>query len=317
MEKQNRIGLALACVAWLGAAGAQAQTVTTALGTDWFFTTNGGTDAGAFSGSCSASAGVLLSDANTADGDGDMYDNAWGIWVDGTPLSGALSISGSIATVAPQTLSGLSVSSEYRFSDTIEAFRLLASFTNPTGSPISVTVEVPANFGSDSNTTLVSTSSGDATFDLGDNWAQTWDTSSEINTSVFYLPGAGLTPSSYTQTVFNCAGNQGLGATFALTVPANSTRRLMFFAGIGEIDGSGSTDTANATANAQQFNSFETIDSSLTAGISPAEASEIVNATATATEQPAAPIPVLPLPLLVLLAGGLGSLGLRRLSTRR
>lgn len=311
--KKTISGLAMACMGLLATAGAQAQTVSTALGTDWNFTATGGTGGGAFTGSCSGAPGALLSDASTADGDGDMYDNAWGIWVDGVPLSGAISVAGSSASVASQTLSGLTVSSSYLFSDTIEAFRLLASFTNPTGSPISVTVDVPVNFGSDGNTTLITTSSGDATFTLADNWAQTWDNSSEINTTVFYLPGASLTPSSYTQAVFDCAGTQGLGASFALTVPANSTRRLMFFAGIGEIDGTGSTDTANATANAQQFNTFASIDSSLTADLSPTVLAETVNVSAVAAGGPAAPIPVLPLPLLVLLAGGLGGLAYRKL----
>ncbi|MEQ8803663.1 MAG: hypothetical protein RLP45_16635, partial [Haliea sp.] len=91
-----------------------------------------------------------------------------------------------------------------------------------------------------------------------------------------------------------------------------STRRLMFFAGIAEIDGTGSTDTANATANAQQFNSFASIDSSLTADLSPTALSETVNVSG-ALPAPPTPVPALPLSLLVLLAGGLGGFALRKL----
>lgn len=69
-------------------------------------------------------------------------------------------------------MSGLDVTLQYHFSDTIEAGRILASFANPTGSPISVQVDIPNNFGSDGNTTIVTTSSGDTTFDTADGWVR-------------------------------------------------------------------------------------------------------------------------------------------------
>lgn len=255
-------------------------TITTALGSDWDISNSGGTDGDAFSGTCTgdADSGLTIVDAQSADGDGDMYDNAWGIWVDDVSFAPTIfGVNGNQVTAGPVSLSGLDVSMEYLFSDVIEAGRTIATFTNPTGSPISVSVDVPANFGSDSDTTIVTTSSGDTTFATDDGWAVTWDTSSEINTSVFQGPNPSVPPTSFTETVFSCAGTEGLGATFDLTVPAGGTQSLMFFMGIAEIDGTGSTDTANASANAQQFSSFDTIDGSLTGDLTRDELNTIVN----------------------------------------
>lgn len=292
-----------------------ASTVTTALGTQWDITDTGGTDGGAFSGSCDSSPGFLIQDASSTTGDSDMYDNAWGIWVDGAPFAPPpFTVNGNRVTAGPASLSGLDVSMEYLFSDVIEAGRILATFTNPTGSPITVSVDVPANFGSDGSTTIVTTSSGDTTFSLADQWAITWDNSTEINTSVFYGPNGGVLPTAFTQTVFDCAGPEGLGATFDFTVPAGATQRLMFFAGIAEIDGTGDSDTANATANAQQFNQFETIDASLTSDLTPDQIASVLN-WSPATAAPATSVPTLSTWALVLLGAlmlGLASIVILR-----
>lgn len=300
------------------AATVSAQDITTALGSEWNVRLDGGTDGTAFTGSCDSSPALNLNDARSTTGDGDMYDNAWSVWVDDSPFApAAISVAGNVVTAGPETLSGLAVSLEYRFSDTIEAFRTLATFSNPTANPITVAVDVPVNFGSDSSTTVVTTSSGDTSFTVADGWVVTWDTSSEINTTVFYGPGGGVTPVAVTQTVFSCAGTQGAGASFNLTVPAGAVQRLMFFAGIAEIDGTGDSDTTNAAANAQQFSSLATIDASLTADLSPTVLATIANWNPVA--QPPAPptaIPVIPgwgLVLLVLSMLGLAPLAGSRL----
>lgn len=267
-----------------GVRGGGGPSIITALGSEWNISTTGGTDGGAFTGSCDGSPGLTINDARSADGDGDMYDNAWGIWVDGSPFApAAINVNGNQVTAGPESLSGLDVSMEYLFSDVIEAGRTLVTFTNPTGSPITVSVEVPANFGSDSSTTIVTTSSGDTGFTTADGWVITWDTSSEINTSVFQGPNASVTPSSVTETVYSCSSVDGLGATFDLTIPAGGTQALMFFMGIAEIDGTGSTDTANAEANAQQFSDFGTIDTSLTGDLTQQQLDQIVNWTGQGT----------------------------------
>jgi hypothetical protein len=277
------------------ARGGASQTITTALGSEWDIVLDGGTDGGAFTGACDGSPGLSIEDARSADGDGDMYDYAWGIWVDDVPFAPAtFNVNGNQVTAGPESLSGLDVSMEYLFSDVIEAGRTLVTFTNSSGSPITVSVDVPANFGSDSSTTIVTTSSGDTSFTIADGWAITWDNSSEINTSVFQGPNASVMPSSFTETVFDCSSGDGLGATFDLTIPAGGTQALMFFMGIGEIDGTGSTDTANAEINAQQFSDFSTIDTSLTSDLTQQQLDQIVNWTGQGT----APPPSVPVPAM-------------------
>lgn len=255
------------------------QDVTTALGSIWNLRNSGGTDGSAFSGTCDSTPGLTIQDARSANGDGDMYDNAFGIWVDGAPFAAPalVDLTGLTMTAGPVALSGLNTTVQYLFSDTVEAVRVLASFDNPTTSPITVQVDVANNFGSDSSTTIVGTSSGDTSYTLADSWVTTWDTSSEINTTVFATPGSTVAPDSYTETVFDCAGPEGMGATFTLTIPPGATQSLLFFGGIAEIDGTGDTDTANAMANAMMFESLDTVDPSLVSDLSPVQVAQIVN----------------------------------------
>jgi hypothetical protein len=271
------------------------QDITTALGSTWNLTNTGDTDGGAFSGSCVGNPGLTIQDAQSANGDSDMYDNAFGIWVDNVAFvaPATVDLTGTTLTAGPVALSGLDTTVQYHFSDVVEAVRSLVTFTNPSAGPITVTVEVANNFGSDSSTTVVGTSSGDTAYTLADSWVTTWDTSSEINTTAFATPGATVMPDSYTQTVFSCAGPEGMGATFTLTVPAGATQSLVFFGGIAEIDGTGDTDTANAMANAMMFESLSTIDSSLTSDLSPAQVAQIVNYVGEPVLIPDVPVPTL------------------------
>ena len=271
------------------------QDVTTALGSIWYLTNTGDTDGGAFSGSCQYTPGLTIQDARSANGDGDMYDNAFGIWVDNAVFvaPATVDLTGTTLTAGPVAMSGLDTTVQYHFSDVVEAVRSLVTFTNPSAGPITVTVEVANNFGSDSNTTVVGTSSGDTAYTLADSWVTTWDNNSEINTTAFATPGATVMPDSYTQTVFNCAGPEGMGATFTLTVPAGATQSLVFFGGIAEIDGTGDTDTANAMANAMMFESLSTVDPSLTSDLTPVQISQIVNYVGEPVLIPDVPVPTL------------------------
>ncbi len=130
---------------------------------------------------------------------------------------------------------------------------------------MTVTVQVPVNFGSDTSTQVDATSSGDTAVTIADRWIVTSDgppLGDPVNTTVLYGPGSpSLTPASYTQTVFSCAGTEGLGATFSVSVPAASSRALMFFAGLGDIAGTGNS-IAGAAANATVFDSVATLNSS-------------------------------------------------------
>jgi len=263
-------------------------TISNALGTQLHLTDVGGTSTGAaFTGNCRAGPGASIGDANSADGSGDAYDESWQIWVDGAVFStggNALQdITGRKITAGPVTLSGLNVTHQIYLSDTLEVGRILASFHNPTGSPINAMVEVPVNFGSDGSTTVEGTSSSDAVFDVNDRWAVTSDgapASDPVNTTVLYGPGApSVVPTSVTQTLFSCAGTEGIGATFDLTIPAGATSRLMFFAGLGSIDNSATNDIGTALIQAAAIWDAEQslLDSGLVDDLTQTELSQIAN----------------------------------------
>jgi uncharacterized repeat protein (TIGR01451 family) len=70
-----------------------------------------------------------------------------------------------------QTIGGLSVSRKIYVPTNDRYIRWMNFFTNTTASPITFTMVTSNNLGSDSNTVVVTTSSGDATVTTGDLWA--------------------------------------------------------------------------------------------------------------------------------------------------
>jgi hypothetical protein len=282
--------IALLSFSMLGAASAVAApaalplNVIPGLGvTNWQVTNTGGTTSGeAFSGFCFRTAGLTIEDATSADGNSDAYDFAHSIWVNDVIFAAPASVdlTGNTITAGPVTMSGLEVSVEYAFSDAVQAARIRAIFQNPTNSAIDITVDMPVNSGA-SPMTIEATSSGDALFDTADRWVVSSDGDppvDPVNTTVLWGDRAAVTPSSVTTTVFACDGDagEGIGVSFDLSIPANSTRQLMFFAGLGDIEGSGNT-VAGAITNAAMFDIYTNIDPSLLAGLTDTELGEIVN----------------------------------------
>lgn len=72
---------------------------------------------------------------------------------------------------SPQTIGGLSVQRKVFVPTNDRFIRWTNFFTNTTASPITFTMVTANNLGSDSNTIIVTTSSGDATVTNGDLWA--------------------------------------------------------------------------------------------------------------------------------------------------
>lgn len=225
-------------------------------GTNWFIDDTTGS-AGPFSGSCDGSPGLGIVDAGSSDS-GDAYDNAYMLWVNGAifTVGTTVDLTGTTMTAGPLSMSGLNVTREFFFSPTRQVMRVLDTFQNPSGAPINVTIDIPNNFGSDNTTTVQATSSGDMTFTIADRWVITSDTfgpSDPVNTTVLFGPGTpATTPSSVTETVFDCAAPNGVGFSFALQVPAGATRRMLYFAGLEDMV-TGSNTVPGAQANVVVF----------------------------------------------------------------
>jgi hypothetical protein len=251
----------------------------------WNIANTGGTSTGApFTGTCAGSPGFTIDDAQSAGGSGDAYDFAWSLFVNGTIFDpgNTVDLTGNILTAGPVNMSGLNVTYQLLFSSTAQLARLKVYFINPTAADISATVQVPINFGSDSGTVVNATSSGDTTVTTADRWVLTSDggPGDPVNTTVLKGPGApAVTPSSVTQSVFDCSATNGIGATFNITVPAATGRSLMFFAGLGSIVGTGNT-IAGAIGSAANFNSNATLtalDPTLLADLTSDQLLEILN----------------------------------------
>ena len=249
-------------------------------GTVWDLSNNGGTGAGPFSGSCFAGPGVSADEAGTNTAS-DAFDVAYTLWVNGTIFTiGFVDVTGTTFTTAPVPMSGLNVTRQLYFSPTRQVMRVLDTFHNPTGGILTPVIEVPVNFGSDAGTQIDATSSGDLVFTAADRWLITSDggPSDPVNTTVLWGAGAPVTPASVTQTVFECAEPDGAGWTFSLPVPAGATRRLLYFAGLEDMLGTGNT-VAGAIANAAIFNDTMALHNTtdLTSGLTNAELLEIAN----------------------------------------
>ena len=214
--------------------------------------------------------GVSIFDATIPAG-GDAFDDAGLVFVDDTQLGGELSVSGNRVTFDPQVLSGLNVQSIMDVLTTEATLRHYVTFENPTASAITIDLDYVSNFGSDNNTTIDGSFSGDATFTPADTWVVTSDGSDvdAVNTTVFGDAGTQVPLTAASTTVFSCSLTQGLQASFSLTIPAGATSAMVFFHRLSDT-------TANALAAAPDFDDVSP-GSPLLDGLSAAELAAIVN----------------------------------------
>lgn len=231
---------------------------------------------------------------------------------------GAVSVTANSVVGPNKTLAGLTAHVELYFPSGSNVVRSVLFLQNPSGSPITVTVDNDSNLGSDANTLIRATSSGDAVFDSGDNWVVSCqasdrpgfcdqpgplpnnDTSKDpIITYAFQGPG-GIRATSAGAAFAN--GNDNPNFRWSgITVPAGETRALMMFIQLSD------TDT-NAEADAVKFNSNSTLQATnYLTGLSGAQQAEIVNWTLNSVA-----VPTLGEWALMALGGLLGLFGLER-----
>ena len=148
---------------------------------------------------------------------------------------------------ATQTIGGLSVQRKV-FVPTNDTFaRTLNSVTNTTGAPVTFTLMTDNNLGSDSNTRIVSSSSGDNVATLADNWVTTFQNYSGTTSTdprighVLQGPGAG-TPLSIINFV---DGDDNPFWGYSVTLAPGQTRIIMNF-----VTALGTKAAANAKAAA-------------------------------------------------------------------
>jgi len=264
--------------------------------------------------------GLNIDDAIDASGNIDAYDGAWFTAVNTTSVkpNGIGDLTGNTYTAVPQNISGLDVTYQLFFSADTQCNRLVLFFDNTTGSPINETVRIETNFGSDSDTQVDGTSSGDTIFTTADRWIVTSDGGVEddpVLTTVFYGPGSpAVTPTSVTQEVCDLPID-GVGVTFDITVPGDETRCLMLFGCLADITGLDNT-VAGALAAAPLFNSNDTIPGDLLSGLTQEQLNECLNWDSPPATSPTN-IPTLSEWGLIAMAGILGIVGFMVMRRRK
>jgi hypothetical protein len=257
----------------------------------WFVNTNI-TFSTTSSGSLAISSASLHTTGTAANYNrNDAFDGAltWHVYSSppaGADLSGGYLRAGGVVSftansvVGPdKTLAGLTVHSELFFPASKSVVRSILYMQNPTGSPITVTVDNDNNLGSDSNTSIQATSSGDTTFDSTDNWVVSCQqggtpgvcdlTLDPVLTYAFQGPG-GVRATNAGNIFTN--GNDNPNYRFStVTVPAGGTRALMMFVQLSDTP-------ANAEVDANLFNSNDMLTGTdYLTGLSQQQLSEIVN----------------------------------------
>ena len=261
---------------------------------EWFVNTNitfSTTSSGslAFSEASMHTAGAVTVSSFNRD---DAFDGAltWHVYTSppgGADSSGGYLKAGGVVSVTAnsvvgpnKTLAGLTTHAELYFSSSRNVVRSILYLQNPTGSPITVTVDNDNNLGSDSSTSIQATSSGDATFDASDNWVVSCQGISGPGTAcdltfdpvvTLAFQGPGGVRATNAGAIFANGNDNPNFRWSGITVPAGETRAVMMFVELSDT-------AADAEADAPVFNSNSTLQATdYLAGLTPLQQSEIVN----------------------------------------
>ena len=172
--------------------------------------------------------GELIQGYNNAfDGDGRLI-------VGGTPYqanSGTYTTAndGQTVTTTADTLAGLTVNRQITVPSMggQDFARTIDTFTNPTGAPITTSVNIVGNLGSDAATNVFATSDGTGIVSPNDQWIGTDDASDGSGTPavIHFIHG----PASLFQPLSVSVVGDNIEWTYNLTVPAGQTVRLGYF----------------------------------------------------------------------------------------
>jgi hypothetical protein len=181
----------------------------------------------------------------------------------------------------PQTIAGLNVTGQVYFSVNKAVARNVLFMQNPTGADITVSVLNASNLGSDNNTSIQATSSGDNPFNFAnDHWVVSCQqitaspgtcdlTADPILTFAMSEAGA---PAQATAVQPIQNGSDKFYYSFNnITVPAGQTRALMILAQLSDT-------VAHATTDAALFNSAASLSGTdYLSGLTAAQKAQIVN----------------------------------------
>jgi len=253
------------------------------------------TTTGGFSVTSSMS-GFAISDASitrttpTSTTWSDFYDNGMSLAVGNVIFENpdaTVDLTGNTVNtdVVVDIIPGVDAQLEYFFDPNRNVVRGLYTLTNTTGAAITTSALVMGNYGSDSDTTVQATSSGDLVVTDADMWVVSNDSgvagddsaagSDPTATVASYGTGASVMPKTVITVGSPAGGASGevdnYGYRYDMTIPAGATCRVMLF---NEM----STSIADAEAGAADFESLTAADAAgLLSGIGPNQQATIVN----------------------------------------
>jgi hypothetical protein len=214
---------------------------------------------------------------------GDAFDGAMGLHKADNPFIDSDGIGERNAQqlrVGPEQLGRLKVRQTHRALPTSQTLRALVKLKNPTNRELTPRVTFSHQYGSDSNTAVRATSTGNLRFDRHDRWAVTSDDadSAELGdpvvTTVNYGKGdvertkLQLGPASTDAAEDKDAADCAV-MSFDLRLPAGSSRYLLFFLELGETN-------EGAIADASRYNDRK-LDPALKNGLSGAVKRKVLN----------------------------------------
>jgi hypothetical protein len=189
-------------------------------------------------------------------------------------------------TGAVQAINGLNVSGQYRISKTKAAGRLLSTFQNTSGSPVTRVIKYYRNLGSDGATTLKyssdsqtisnqplpRSSSNAVWFISSDNTGVAGNEvpSDPINSFVYGTTGASVLP----VTDYNVGT---VYTIYKITVPANSTVRILIAFGVGNIDTTQNTHAGAFNGLKANLDDYSKLPTDITSDIDNATLATIQN----------------------------------------
>ncbi|MFC1819973.1 hypothetical protein ACFLZG_02670, partial [Thermodesulfobacteriota bacterium] len=214
-------------------------------------------------------------DINNGEGNGlsDAFDDGYDLSIDGTQynnFSGAYTLedSGREVVLPVVPMSGLEVSRKIFVPDNSNFARHLNILHNPTGSPITVDVKVYGELGSDEDTTLDKTSTGDPSLDTSDRWMVTDGDSGDPRIAHLW-DGIGGSDSVDTVSLRGDYYGDEFDWTWnSVTVPSGETVIYMTYTVM-------QTSVINAIDRARNLDRL--LDPAMSAGMSSAELNQVKN----------------------------------------
>ena len=218
------------------------------------------------------------------------YFNQPGSQVDMTTTTGGVFLN----TITPMDIGGINTTYNYYMTGN-HILRAVGSFSNTTVVSANATVIFGGNLGSDENTVVFATSSGDLVYNAAaDTFYVSGRADGQKAFQTNYLFAAGSNAPTFGHVGGTWGGNGGYNSIgYDLTIAAGETKSLMWFVQFSD-------SVVDATADVGNFTDLATLDAAgLLAGLSQTELESIANWTPRIVPEPSA------LSLLVLGFSGL------------